>query len=82
MNEIGEIFAAQEREAIRLYGDILYRPHPVSEKRPHMSIEDRAAQFLPFVAVTGYGDKLDAASREVEESYRPDHSYDPDTDPA
>lgn len=36
------------------YGDILYLPHHVSEKRARMSPIDRAAQFAPFAALTGY----------------------------
>ena len=80
--QIPEVFAADVREALRRYGDILFLPHPVSRSRPQMSVADRAAQFLPFAAVTGYGDRLDTAAQEVEDSYRPDHFYDPGTDPA
>ena len=29
-------------------------PHPVSKKHPQMPSEDRAAQFSPFAALTGY----------------------------
>ena len=36
------------------YDDIIDLPHPVSEKHPHMSMYDRAAQFSPFDALTGY----------------------------
>ena len=36
------------------YDDIIDLPHPVSEKHPHMSMYDRAAQFSPFAALTGY----------------------------
>ena len=36
------------------YEDILYLPHPVSKKHPRMSMIDRAAQFAPFAALTGY----------------------------
>lgn len=36
------------------YEDILYLPHPVSKKRQQMSMHDRAAQFSPFAALTGY----------------------------
>ncbi len=36
------------------YEDILYLPHPVSEKRVRMPQIDRAAQFSPFAALTGY----------------------------
>ena len=45
------------------YDDIIDLPHHVSEKRPHMSVADRAAQFAPFAALTGYGDAIDEAAR-------------------
>lgn len=43
------------------YNDIIYLPHHVSPTRPQMSMRDRAAQFSPFAALTGY----DAAIRET-----------------
>ena len=45
------------------YADILHLPHHVSEKRPHMSLHDRAAQFSPFAALVGYGDIIDETAR-------------------
>lgn len=36
------------------YEDILYLPHHVSKARARMSPGDRAAQFSPFAALTGY----------------------------
>lgn len=42
------------------YDAILHLPHHVSEKHPPMPMADRAAQFAPFAALTGY----DAAIRE------------------
>ena len=43
------------------YDKIINLPHHVSSTRPHMSMIDRAAQFSPFAALTGY----DAAVRET-----------------
>ena len=43
------------------YDDIINLPHHVSAKRPQMSMLDRAAQFAPFAALTGY----DAAIKET-----------------
>ena len=43
------------------YDDIIHLPHHVSAVHPHMAIIDRAAQFSPFAALTGY----DAAVRET-----------------
>ena len=36
------------------YDDIINLPHHVSLTHPHMSRLDRAAQFSPFAALTGY----------------------------
>ena len=36
------------------YDDIINLPHHVSADRPHMPMIDRAAQFSPFAALTGY----------------------------
>ena len=43
------------------YEDMLDMPHPVSKKHPRMSMEDRAAQFAPFAALTGYEEAIDGA---------------------
>lgn len=43
------------------YDDIINLPHHVSTSRPRMSNRDRAAQFSPFAALTGY----DAAVKET-----------------
>lgn len=36
------------------YDDIINLPHPTSKKHPRMAELDRAAQFSPFAALTGY----------------------------
>ncbi len=36
------------------YDDLLYLPHPTSQKHPRMSRLDRAAQFSPFAALSGF----------------------------
>lgn len=36
------------------YDDMLHLSRPVSQKHPPMSRADRAAQFSPFAALTGY----------------------------
>lgn len=43
------------------YDDIIHLPHHISKTRPQMSMMDRAAQFSPFAALTGY----DAAIKET-----------------
>ena len=45
----------------RTYDDIINLPHHVSTTRPHMTAIDRATQFSPFAALTGY----DAAIKET-----------------
>ena len=48
------------------YDDILYLPHHVSQTRPRMSMRERAAQFAPFAALTGYGAVIREAGRLTE----------------
>lgn len=45
------------------YDDIIDLPHFVSKKYPQMSIRDRAAQFSPFAALTGYDAEIKEATR-------------------
>ena len=52
----------------RAYEDIIDKERPVSKKRPHMPQRDRAAQFAPFAALTGYDEAVDETAREVTES--------------
>ncbi|MEA4912552.1 MAG: hypothetical protein VB092_08105 [Oscillospiraceae bacterium] len=45
------------------YDDIINLPHHQSATRPRMSMRDRAAQFSPFAALTGYGDAVKETAR-------------------
>lgn len=54
-------------EVQQKYGDILNPPHHVSETHPPMSIADRAAQFAPFAALTGYKEAIEETKRMAEE---------------
>lgn len=49
------------------YDDIIGLPHHVSDKRPQMSLRDRAAQFLPFAALTGYDEAVQETARLTDE---------------
>ena len=49
------------------YEDIIHLPHHVSSKRPQMPMIDRAAQFSPFAALTGYDDAISETGRLTDE---------------
>lgn len=49
------------------YDDIINMPHHVSAKHPRLSMEQRAAQFAPFAALSGYGDAVKETSRLTED---------------
>ena len=40
------------------YDDIIGLEHPTSKRHPRRSMADRAAQFAPFAALTGFGDVI------------------------
>lgn len=48
------------------YDDIINLPHHVSKNRKPMSSRDRAAQFSPFSALTGYDEAIQETARTVE----------------
>lgn len=48
------------------YDDIIHLPHHVSSTRPHMPTIDRAAQFQPFRALTGYEDSVRETARQTQ----------------
>lgn len=48
------------------YDDLLNLPHHQSDRRPHMTIHDRAAQFSPFAALTGHKDVIEEEERQTE----------------
>jgi len=45
------------------YDDIINLPHHESRRHPRMSMLNRAAQFAPFAALTGYDDAIEETSR-------------------
>lgn len=45
------------------YDDIIDLPHYQSPRRAGMPMEDRAAQFSPFAALTGYEDVIEETGR-------------------
>ena len=53
------------------YDDIISLPHHQSKTRPHMPLIDRAAQFSPFAALTGYDDAVKETARKTERKAKP-----------
>ncbi|QNK42568.1 hypothetical protein HCR03_08375 [Caproicibacter fermentans] len=49
------------------YDNIINLPHHVSATRPHMAAIDRAAQFAPFAALTGYEGAVKETARLTDE---------------
>lgn len=49
------------------YEDIIGLPHHTSYTRPRMPLSDRAAQFAPFAALTGYDDAIRETGRLTQE---------------
>ncbi len=49
------------------YEDILHLPRHVSRVHPPMPMEERAAQFSPFAALTGYGNVIRETARLTED---------------
>lgn len=54
------------KRTIENYIDIINLPRHISQKHPHMSIHDRAAQFAPFAALTGHGEAISETARTVD----------------
>lgn len=53
------------------YDDILDLPHHVSTTHPPMPMADRAAQFSPFAALTGYDDAIRETARRTDRRAEP-----------
>ncbi len=51
------------------YDDIINLPHHVSKRHPQMSMWNRAAQFAPFAALTGYDEAIKKSQQENESLY-------------
>lgn len=52
------------------YDDIINLPHPVSKTHPQMARIDRAAQFAPFAALTGYEEAIKRTAQRKEEKIK------------
>ena len=51
------------------YDDIIDFPHHVSSRHPQMSMWNRAAQFAPFAAMSGYDEAIKKSDKENIELY-------------
>lgn len=49
------------------YGDIIDFLYQGSDTRTHMAQSSRAAQFVPFAALTGYGEAIEETQRKRRE---------------
>ncbi|MCR4956172.1 MAG: hypothetical protein K6A30_05770 [Lachnospiraceae bacterium] len=49
------------------YDHIINLPHHKSDHHPPMDLIDRAAQFSPFAALTGYEEAIENKAKEVED---------------
>ena len=57
-----------------VYADIIDLPHHQSDRHPHMSLHDRAAQFAPFAALVGYDEMVDEEARLTDRQIAPGES--------
>ena len=48
------------------YDDIIHLPHPTSERHPRMPVQERAAIFSPFAALSGHGAAIAETARLTE----------------
>ncbi len=65
-----------------VYADIIDLPYVKSEKHPHMSLYDRAAQFAPFSALSGYEEMIeDTYRKDLKMKIEGEKSTDSDLDP-
>ena len=56
------------------YEDILHLPYPRPSKRARMSMIERAAQFAPFAALTGFDSAITETARLTEQKAELDES--------
>ena len=56
------------------YDDIINLPHHTSQRHPRMSMYNRAAQFSPFAALTGYEKAIEEVRKKQEAEVRRPHA--------
>ncbi len=58
---------AGEEVIMNDYEDIIGLPHPEPKNRKRMPIENRAAQFAPFAALTGHEEAIAEVNKKLSE---------------
>lgn len=61
------------------YDDIINLPHHTSKQHRPMSMLNRAAQFAPFAALSGYDEAIKDASQIVINDFTTDEDFPVDT---
>ena len=46
------------------YKDIIDKPYEKSDRHPQMSAQNRAAQFAPFAALSGFEEEIERAQKD------------------
>ena len=62
------------------YDDIIDLPHHQSERHPHMTMLNRAAQFSTFAALVGYDAQIRETARRTEPRQELDEAYQAELD--
>lgn len=70
----------EQRQTEQDYEDMIQLPHHVSLTHPPMPLQDRAAQFSPFAALTGYEDMIREETRINRDSDGESGSESPESD--
>lgn len=70
----------QNQDDNHRYDDIISLPHHVSKTRPQMSRINRAAQFSPFAALTGYESTIAETARLTDKRIEADDDTKADID--
>lgn len=63
------------QESTQKYDDLIELPHHVSSVHPRMAVQDRAAQFAPFSALTGHEEAVRETARLTRERVELDEEY-------
>ncbi len=64
-----------QKDIIPDYTDILHMSRPASLKHRSMEMTERAAQFSPFAALTGYGDAIKETGRQTHDRMELDEDW-------